>query len=743
MKMNLLNKVISLVILFFVIIILSGCKEDPDGILSVKSNSEVPSISEEVRYIDKNKFSMNLISSDSSSFTFKKGEQDIDNLSIGNIIVSDHDFGYLRKIKNIQSLNGQIIIQTELASLTDAIESATISFSKQLSRNDIAKTLFSKPGIKESTDNSKFEFEFINTVIYDHDGNLNTTHDQIVLNGQIELDPWIGMYLEIKKWQLKEMKISLTITENMKVKGTANLVNFEFNKEKLFKSFQLNPFTVFVGWLPIVIVPYLNFYLGANGKIMAEISTDIEQNAQISAGVRYVNNSWEPFNEVTHNFLFREPTFSAEANFQGYVKPQMELMIYGILGPYTNIKLSGECNVSILPNPAANLYVGIYAGIGVKLKILNRHLADWEKPDLISVRVKLWELSSLNGKISGNIKNAINNSPLNGVKIIAYKNNVPVDSSLSNSLGIYEISLPVYNNYTIVFSKSGFISAEYHNVNVRLLGNTILETVLQVDLSFSGNGIVSGKILNALSGSGVNGVLLKLRKGINVSTGSILSQVTTGSNGNYTFNNIPGGNYTVETSAPGFNASFFSVICIGGSTTPNQDASITPILQAGETRIILTWGELPPDLDSHLTGPLPDGSRFHMYYQYKGNLSPWPTIVNLDLDDVSSYGPETTTLYNQIDGIYRFSVHDYTNRHSTNSVALSNSSAQVRVYQGSLLVAHFNVPPNKAGTLWVVFEMNGSVITPINTFSYVNNPGDITRPLSFNGEKVLNKFPPK
>lgn len=166
------------------------------------------------------------------------------------------------------------------------------------------------------------------------------------------------------------------------------------------------------------------------------------------------------------------------------------------------------------------------------------------------------------------------------------------------------------------------------------------------------------------------------------------------------------------------------VISIGGQTTPNQNGSVTPIIPAGQTRIILTWGENPWDLDSHLTGPLPDGSRFHLYYPYAETNagSPWPEYVKLDLDDVISYGPETTTIYQQINGVYRFSVHDYTNLYSSSSYALSNSGAQIRVYRGSNLIATFNVPANRGGTLWTVFDMSGNTITPINTMSYESAP---------------------
>jgi carboxypeptidase family protein len=254
-----------------------------------------------------------------------------------------------------------------------------------------------------------------------------------------------------------------------------------------------------------------------------------------------------------------------------------------------------------------------------------------------------------------------------------------------------------------------------------------LETVLQIDTAHSGIGNVSGKILNALNGIGVGGLTVSLREGINVTTGIIVATTSTGSDGSYSFTNLYAGNYTAEVSGTGYNTTYFTITCIGGTTTANQDATITPILSSGETRIILTWSATPRDLDSHLTGPLPDGTRFHMYYPYaEANLgSPWPEYVTLDLDDVTSYGPETITIYQQIDGVYRYSVHDYTNGNSSSSTALSNSCAQVRVYRGSDLVATFNVPFNQGGTLWTVFELSGVEITPINTMSYETSPPSI------------------
>jgi hypothetical protein len=224
-----------------------------------------------------------------------------------------------------------------------------------------------------------------------------------------------------------------------------------------------------------------------------------------------------------------------------------------------------------------------------------------------------------------------------------------------------------------------------------------------------------------------------------------VENTTTGPNGTYSFSSLPAGNYTAEASGTGYSNSYFPVICIGNTSSGNQNGVISPIIDPNQTRIVLTWGPVPSDLDSHFTGPLADGTRFHMFYPYADPFSPWPDIVHLDLDDVTSFGPETTTLLQQIDGVYRFSVHDYSNRNSTTSAAMSNSQAQVRIYRGSNLVASFNVPLSQPGTLWTVFEIEGSTIRPINTMAFENDPGSINFAIRESGSdaSLLRNLPAK
>lgn len=354
-----------------------------------------------------------------------------------------------------------------------------------------------------------------------------------------------------------------------------------------------------------------------------------------------------------------------------------------------------------------------------------------------------WNFTTLNlptGKITGIVRDASTASPLSGVTVSVYMSATLTGTSTSLSDGRYEISVPGNTGYRVIFGKQGYLNAEYQNVNVTVNINTVLEPVLQIDQAYSGNGNISGTIKNALDGAGVASVSLKLRSGINVNSGTIISSTTTSSSGLYNLTSIPAGNYTIEASKTNFNTAYFNVICLGGRTTSNQDATISPIL-TNETRIVLTWGALPYDLDSHLTGPLSDGTRFHMYFAYKGGTagSPWPQTVVLDLDDIVSYGPETTTLLQKISGVYRFSVHDYTNRGSASSTALSNSGAQVKVYSSAGLIATFNVPPNTEGTLWTVFEMSNNSITQVNNMTYESTASNVSKGSYVNPDLILFK----
>ena len=131
-----------------------------------------------------------------------------------------------------------------------------------------------------------------------------------------------------------------------------------------------------------------------------------------------------------------------------------------------------------------------------------------------------------------------------------------------------------------------------------------------------------------------------------------------------------------------------------------------------EIRIVLSWGSDPSDLDSHLYGPS-GGGRVHIAYNSRGSLTAAPQVA-LDVDDTSSYGPETVTIVAQQSGVYRYAVHHY-----SGGGTISTSGAVVQVYRGGTLLARFEPPAGSSGSkdVWHVFELDGSSIREVNVIS--------------------------
>lgn len=228
-------------------------------------------------------------------------------------------------------------------------------------------------------------------------------------------------------------------------------------------------------------------------------------------------------------------------------------------------------------------------------------------------------------------------------------------------------------------------------------------------------GTLEGSVVHALTGAAIGGATVDF--GGDGST-------TTAADGSFSLQ-LPAGTHTGEVSADDFISSSLTVSIVTGATT-NAVVALSPVLADEEVRIVLTWGAEPRDLDSHLTGPIPgSGGRFHVYWRASGSLTSSP-FAELDIDDVTSFGPETITIAQRFDGTYRYSVHDWTNRFESFSTGLAESGATVRVFQGAVEVASFT-PPDQDGTVWTVFELDGisGDITPVGAMGYESNPAAI------------------
>lgn len=332
------------------------------------------------------------------------------------------------------------------------------------------------------------------------------------------------------------------------------------------------------------------------------------------------------------------------------------------------------------------------------------------------------------GSIAGYVYEAGGNRTLANARVSIYNGNTLVKTLYTNSSGYYSLHSLSAGEYTVKVSATGY-QTYTDTVTVKKDQTTHMEILLMVDRSGTGSGSVSGNITDAVTGFTVSSVEYNVRANWSNTTGTILKNGTA-QNGTYSID-MPAGNYTIEFIKGDYITSYVNIAIQASATTTKHVALVPESAGAvgDNIRIVLTWGLMPYDLDSHLYGPTVDGtSTFHTYFVNKNYTYGGNTIANLDRDDTDSYGPETTTIYElNSSGVYSFYVHDYTNKSSNSSSALSMSGAQVKVYSSNMLIATFNIPTNQAGTIWHVFDYDASSdsLTPVNTFANSDTPGDI------------------
>ncbi len=332
------------------------------------------------------------------------------------------------------------------------------------------------------------------------------------------------------------------------------------------------------------------------------------------------------------------------------------------------------------------------------------------------------------GYLVGSVRDIVADKLLENVKVTLTKQDsdevyiayTGVDMAV---LGLYEVLLTP-GTYDISFEKEGYITEKVYDVEITSgtsSYNALLEMVINNDNGEDENiGTIMGTVYNAFNAEGVSGAKLAFRRGTNAKDGDALFAIETDEYGRYEADIEPGV-YTVYAEAENYQSDYFTVVVIGGTTNRNQNGSLTPILQEGEMRVVLTWGQTPADVDAHIVGPKGDGSMFQVYYKNKNYFQDNNLVANLDVDDRSSYGPETTTVYNMVeDGVYTYYVFDFTNKSKTNSNAMALSGVVVKLYLPGLEEPKIFNMPSEEGISWKVFSVcNGELIIH-NEVDYTN-----------------------
>jgi len=336
--------------------------------------------------------------------------------------------------------------------------------------------------------------------------------------------------------------------------------------------------------------------------------------------------------------------------------------------------------------------------------------------------------------LSGNVSNSTER-PVSFViiELFTQGESIAKYTSSTNNSGEYQFENVEEGTYNLTANAQGYNET---TIPVEIIRNT------SVDITILGSANTFGTIINSQTGNGLSNATVSFTVNQSATTGDNAElQVNTNSLGNYTIVNGPTGDYTCIVEAVGFFTLIIENISFSVGNNEFGQETIVERPDEGTLRVILTWGENPSDLDSHLTGPSLSGSRFHVYWLNQN----YGGTVNLDVDDTFSYGPETITISSFLSGMYRYSVHNWSLQSTSGGSQIAQSPTKVEIYDFTGKINSYTAPAFTGnGNTWRVFEINisgtNATINSINIYVQASSSNDVSTFRSDGSKKDIKYY---
>jgi len=389
-------------ILFFsVLVVFVGCDED-GGVGPIQEEDEGPKLSDDA-YVIEETDSFSYSEKEDSTYTFNYTgvvpEITVGKIIAGKIIKNDTlKGGYLRRVSSIDTLDEVLKIETEFASLSEAVEHGEIdtTFQLTISQNNMLRSgrhelaTMQMVHAAEGVSVTDYGIDLSGVTLYSGSAE-GFDLDVTITDGEISFEPLFSFGGKIEWFKLTEFHTTaggeLSFDCNIQATSTGEL---EYSKEKTIASFRHYAYQQ-IGPLPVVEKITLSFIAGfdlnSNGEI--DVQSGFESSYGLELGARYNQDwspSWQEVWEPNGNFVVLPIIWnqSTGVTLQGYVKARIDVELYTVTGPYMEGKpyLEFDANIQTVPESSWNwdLYAGVIGALGFQVSILDYELADFNKP---------------------------------------------------------------------------------------------------------------------------------------------------------------------------------------------------------------------------------------------------------------------------------------------------------------------------------------------------------------------------
>lgn len=338
-----------------------------------------PEIPETTRILDEATMEL-LLRQEGTTYYFDSDATLVVGLQPGDVIVSGVGDGLLRKVTDLDVGAQEIRVETTAASLEDAIERGTLTFSGQdnVSGGLPAPTSFETAGS-------------VTCVISELRCSvpLNVDLGDVEISGStsFDVDPDIavsfdGLDLGCLCFPVREVRSIATFRSEAAVRLFAG-AEFSVGADTTIPV-ATGTWVVFVGPVPVVLQLELGVNVGISGSAEAGIESEASLKHTLTMGGHYLRGSgWSAVTNFDQDFSASEPELTASAEARAFVKPVLTGKVYAVPGPYFGAEGYLRLHADPLETPWWSLYGGLSASAGLETEVFGLTVVDFTLP--------LWE----------------------------------------------------------------------------------------------------------------------------------------------------------------------------------------------------------------------------------------------------------------------------------------------------------------------------------------------------------------
>lgn len=295
-------------------------------------------------------------------------------LKPGDVLVSEPSNaapdGYLRKVTTIRTEDTQTVLETTQAKLTEAVSQGVLDTHMDLTPAQVQRTETFLPGVSITPNAPRvhaheqvgvgeqyaFSVNF-NHVFVPHAG--PGVSGQITVDGSVSYNLGLGVYVAVSGPSLipprvisvgpVEAKVGFEQRANLHVSGD---VVGDLGDEYKFATQYYQPLTFFIGPVPVVVVPRLDLYLSAGGRVEGKFDVQASENAVAQLGARWTpGDGWKNISDFDFSAAAPRPTVAGTVKPRAAVRSTFGFKLYDVAGPEMSLVGGLELDGQIPRNP--------------------------------------------------------------------------------------------------------------------------------------------------------------------------------------------------------------------------------------------------------------------------------------------------------------------------------------------------------------------------------------------------------